>query len=74
MYEKKRGSALVITLFIAMILSIVALTTMERVVPISRITKGIENGNAAYYLAYSGVEDALSKIDKNNPGTENTFG
>jgi len=68
--HSRKGSALVITLFISMILTIISLYALDRIIPVSRNTKGIENGNGAYYLAYSGVEEALFQLDKDNPSIE----
>lgn len=50
-----------------MVLTVISLYAMDKIVPVSRATKGIENGNSAYYLAHSGIEATLFALDKNNP-------
>ena len=45
---------------------------MERILPASRDTKGIELGNAAYYYAESAEENALAFMSGSNPFIERT--
>jgi len=59
----KRGSALIITIFITMILMLVGLYLLEKIIPIARSVKGVENSNAA-------VEEVLLNTSPATVGTE----
>ena len=73
-HKNNQGSALIVTIFITMILMLMAIYLLERIVPIARNVKGIENGNIAYYQAETAVEAALMNKDASNPGTEYSSG
>lgn len=66
----RTGSALIITIAITMILMVVSVYLLERIVPMARTVKGIENGNVAYYEAQTAVEDALYAMDRSDPSVE----
>ena len=71
---KNTGSALIVTMFITMILMLVGLYLLEKIVPLSRAVKGVENGNVAYYQANSAAEEALLHISPSSIGTEYASG
>lgn len=69
-----RGSALIITIFITTILMMIGLYLLEKIIPVSRSVKWIENSNVAYYQAQTAVEAALYAKDPSNPGVEFSSG
>ncbi|MDD3303030.1 MAG: hypothetical protein PHN31_05720 [Candidatus Gracilibacteria bacterium] len=51
--------SLVIAIFLMLICNIIAIYLLQYVIPFFKNTKGMEFGVAAYYEAYSGIEDLL---------------
>ena len=66
----RKWSALIISVFVVLIISIIMIYLLDKLVPISRNVKGIENTNIAYYNAETGVEEALLWMSKTNPWYE----
>jgi hypothetical protein len=66
----RKGSALIISMFITTIIIIIALYLLDKIVPYARDIKGIENGNVAYYQATTAVNEAILAMSGSNPGYE----
>ncbi|MDD2486863.1 MAG: hypothetical protein PHS92_00630 [Candidatus Gracilibacteria bacterium] len=66
----RKGSALIITLFLTIIISLIAIYLLDKIMPISQSVKGIENSNMAYYNGFTGVEKALFAMTGANPAYE----
>lgn len=64
----RKGSALMISMFITVIILIIAIYLLDKIVPYARDIKGIENGNIAYYRATTAVNEALLAMSGSNPG------
>lgn len=70
MINNKKWSALIISIFIIAIISLLWIYLLEKIVPISRNVKWVENSNIAYYNANSWVEKALFDMTSSNPSSE----
>lgn len=66
--QSKRWSAALIALLLTGAMSIMMLTMLERIIPASRNTKGMENSANATFVALSWIEQSLMGININNPG------
>lgn len=64
----RRGSALMISMFVTTIILIIAIYLLDKIIPYSRDIKGVENGNVAYYRATTAVNEALLAMSSSNPG------
>lgn len=56
---RHRGSAILISLFILIVLTVMTTVFMEKLLRFSRASEGIENSNVAYYHALWGIEETL---------------
>ena len=63
-----RGSALIVSILLMMILSVMMIFLLERLLPASRTTKGIESSTQALYSAQSATENMLTNLRQDNPG------
>ncbi|MCK9272380.1 hypothetical protein M0P65_02425 [Candidatus Gracilibacteria bacterium] len=72
MKNNKNGSALIIAIFVTMIITIIGIFLLNKIIPLSKNVKGIENSNIAYYNANSGVEEALLYMSSSDPSRETT--
>lgn len=68
--KNKKWSALNITIFIVMIITIIMLYLLEKIIPWARNVKWIENGNVAYYNANTALEQAQLFINTNSIWSE----
>lgn len=68
--SSKKWSALLITLFVTIIISIIAIYLLDKIVPFSRDVKWIENGNIAYYNWYTWIEQSLLAMSWADPALE----
>jgi hypothetical protein len=59
MKKNKKALSLVIAIWVTLVMSLLALFILEYMFPFAKNTKWIENSVVAYYLADSGIEDAL---------------
>ena len=66
-YFSSRGSALIVSILLMMILSIMMIFLLERILPSSRTVRGIENSAQASYSARSATEDILTQLRQDNP-------
>ena len=62
MKNNNKWFSLVIAMLLVIILTLLALTILEYIIPFSRDIKWIENSSKAYYQANSWIEDWLYKI------------
>lgn len=65
-----KWSALIITIMIVMILTIVMIYLLEKIVPAARNVKWIENSNIAYYNGDAAQEQAFLYLRTSTPWTE----
>ena len=70
MKKNHAWSALIITIFVTMILIIVAIYLLEKIVPFARDIKWVENGNISYYRANTALNAALLSMSGSDPGLE----
>lgn len=70
MKNNKRGSALIISIFITMIITIIGIFLLDKIMPLAKNVKWIENSNVAYYNANSWVEKALFDMNSSDPSLE----
>ena len=63
-----RGSALIVSILLMMVLSMMMIFLLERILPASRTTKWIENSVQALYSAGSATENMLTYLRQDNPG------
>ena len=70
MKNNKRGSALIISIFITMIITIIGIFLLDKIMPLAKNVKWIENSNVAYYNANSWVEEALFNMNSSDPSLE----
>ncbi len=59
MKKNKQALSLIIAISITLIMSIIAISLLEYIIPFARNTKKIENSVAAYYMADSAIENTL---------------
>ena len=62
-----RGSALLVSILLMMILSFMMIFLLERILPSSRTVRGIENSAQASYSARSATENILIQLRQDNP-------
>jgi type II secretory pathway pseudopilin PulG len=65
--SSSRGSALLVSILLMMILSIMMIFLLERILPSSRTVRGIENSAQAAYAARSSTEEILTLLRQDNP-------
>ncbi len=63
-----RGSALIVSILLMMVLSMMMIFLLERILPASRTTKGVENSVQALYSAGTATENILTYLRQDNPG------
>lgn len=63
----RRGSSLIIACVILFVVATIATVTLERIIPISHGTRGVEGSNIAYYQAQNGVEAVLMQMNRASP-------
>ena len=63
MKNNKQWFSLVIALWLIVLISVIALSVLEYIVPFSKNVKGLENSAKSYYLSTSWVEEALFYIN-----------
>lgn len=73
MKNNKRGSALIISIFITMIITIIGIFLLDKIMPLAKNVKWIENSNVAYYNANSWVEKALFDMSSSDPSIQTTW-
>ena len=66
--ENTRGSALIVSILLMMVLSMMMIFLLERILPASRTTKGVENSVQALYSAGTATENMLTFLRQDNPG------
>lgn len=66
----KKWSAMMITIFIVLFLTLIMVYFIEKVVPMSRNIVGIENSNMAYYQGQTAIEEALLFMNSDTPRSE----
>ncbi len=66
----RKGSALMISMFVTVIILLIAIYLLDKIIPYSRDIKGIENGNIAYYRATTAVNEALLAMSSTTPEYE----
>ena len=59
MKKNKEWFGIIIAILIVILISLLAISILDYIVPFSRNTKGIEHSVWAYYQANSGIEEAL---------------
>jgi len=57
--RNKKGSAILISLFIIILLTVMSIVFLEKLLSFSKASEGIENSNVAYYHALGIIEEAL---------------
>lgn len=67
---KKKWSAMLIAILVIVFITSLMIYFMEKIVPISKNIKWVENSTAAYYEAQSWVEEALLYMSRDNPVAE----
>ncbi|MDD2566175.1 MAG: hypothetical protein PHZ26_02615 [Candidatus Gracilibacteria bacterium] len=70
LYRNKKGSALMIAIICIVIISSIMIYFLEKLLPIARNIKGIENSTVAYYNGLSGIEQSLLFMKTASVGTE----
>ncbi len=68
--SNRSGFAIFLAMILMVLIVLIGVYLIEKLVPASKSVKGIEQGNMAYYLASSAVEEALSSMSGANPGVE----
>lgn len=68
--SQKKASALIVSIFVTVVIIIIAIYLLDKIVPFSRDIKGIENGNIAYYRANTAVNEALLSMSGATPEYE----
>lgn len=73
MKYNKNWFSLVFALWLTLLVTLLAMTILEYIIPFSKNVKGIEHSTSSYYNAHTGLEKALLYM-KDNPiiWTENT--
>ena len=59
MKKDKKWLSIIIAILLVVLISLLAISILDFIIPFSRNTKGIEQSSVAYYQAYSALEDAL---------------
>ncbi|EKE29848.1 MAG: hypothetical protein ACD_2C00088G0013 [uncultured bacterium (gcode 4)] len=72
--SRRKWSALIITIVVIMLVTIMMIYFLEKIVPISKNVKWIENSTIAYYEAQSWIEQWLLAMSWSNPALEATWG
>ncbi|OIP54952.1 hypothetical protein AUK10_00255 [Candidatus Gracilibacteria bacterium CG2_30_37_12] len=70
MKNNTKGSALIISMFVTIIIIIIAIYLLEKIVPFAQDIKGVENGNISYYRANTALNEALLSMSGGNPSLE----
>lgn len=68
--ENNKGSALVLSMMMMVVMIIMAIYLLDKIIPFSKSTKDIENGNIAYYRANTALNKALLNMSGSVPETE----
>jgi hypothetical protein len=69
-FRSRKGFSIFLAMAITLLVVLMGVYLIEKLVPVSRVVKGVEQGNAAYYSARSGVERALFSLSGDAPGTD----
>jgi len=70
MKNNKDWSALIIAIFVTMIITIIGIFLLDKIMPLARNVKWIENSNMAYYEANTWIESALFGMSSTDPSQE----
>lgn len=70
MFNLHKWSALIISIFITLLICIIVIFLLDKIVPISKNLKWVENSNIAYYNATSWIEEALLSMSWSLPWYE----
>lgn len=62
------GSALMVTMALMGILSLMMILLLEKIIPTSQATRGIENSTVALYHSASSIEKAFASMNYKLPG------
>lgn len=62
MIKNKKWSSLLLAMWLVIVISLLAYTMLEYVIPFSRSIRWIENSSKAYYQANSWIEEGLYKV------------
>lgn len=65
---QRGGFAIFIGISLTLVIILIGVFLIEKLVPVSRDVKGIENGNVAYYQASSALELGLASLSASQPG------
>ncbi|EKD65789.1 MAG: hypothetical protein ACD_49C00085G0004 [uncultured bacterium (gcode 4)] len=63
-------SALIVTIFVTMIITIIGIFLLDKIMPLAKNVKWIENSNVAYYNANTWIESALFGMSSTDPSQE----
>lgn len=58
--------SIVLAMWITIVISMIAILILEFIIPFTRNVKSVENWSAAYYFAYSWIEDSLWELSQND--------
>lgn len=64
--SNKKWFSIVLAMWITMIIWFIAILILEYIIPFSRSIKWVENSSAAFYQAYSGIEEAMWELSQND--------
>ena len=69
-WNNKKWLSLILAIFLVILISLLAISILDYVIPFSKNVKSIENSSVAYYQANSAIEKWLFKIyERNNSWT-----
>ncbi len=57
MFQSQKGSALIISLIITVLIALMMVVLLEKIIPSAREIRGIENATIAGYKAESAIEE-----------------
>lgn len=66
MHKNKKWFSLILAMWLVLIISLLAYTILEYMIPFSRNINWVENSSKAYYQANSWIEEALYKVYERN--------
>jgi hypothetical protein len=71
-FKDNKWTALIITIVVIVIITMMMVYFLEKIVPVARTVKWVENTTVAYYQAVSWVEAALFEMSSSNPALQPT--
>jgi len=64
--NNKKWLSLIFAMWLVLIITLLAMSILEYIIPVSKNTKWIENSSKAYYQATTAIEEGLWEVNQND--------